>query len=447
MHAIKIYRRLFLCAIAAVFALRSCTIHAQTAKHVAPLVIISLDGLRADAITHADEHHLSIPVLRSFVTGGVYAEGVRGVVPTLTYPSHTTIVTGVWPAQHGVYANTFFDPLHSGPSRHYQDARTIRVKTLYQAAHEAGLVTASVRWPVTAGATIDYNAAEFTPHIGDTGNFAPAPLHPLDLLDQIHMTNSDEMKTEMAIRILKKYKPSLLLVHIADLDDEEHGHGPFSPEANAALEVFDREVGAIMEAALAVDPETRIAVVSDHGFLPVEHHVNLNVLLEKAGMIEIDKASQHPVIRSWRAQAWSLGGSCAIILRDPKDQATLSQVRALLQQARQDPGNGISEVLEHDELVRRGGNPDASFLVDANSGFDFADALTGTVVVDTPTVGDHGYLPTHTELNSVFLMKGVGVAVGRNLHLIDMRQIAPSFAQMLGVTLPDATLSPVNYKP
>ncbi len=135
------------------------------------------------------------------------------------------------------------------------------------------------------------------------------------------------------------------------------------------------------------------------------------------------------------------------MLRDPEDRATLSQVRALLQQARQDPGNGISEVLEHDELVRRGGNPEASFLVDANSGFDFADTLTGAVVIDTRTVGDHGYLPSHNELNSVFLMKGPGIAEGRNLHLIDMRQIAPSFAQMLGVTLPDATLSPVNYKP
>ncbi len=64
----------------------------------APLVIISLDGMRPDYVTHADEHGLKIPTLRSFIAKGTYAEGVTGVVPTVTYPSRTTLVTGVWPA-------------------------------------------------------------------------------------------------------------------------------------------------------------------------------------------------------------------------------------------------------------------------------------------------------------------------------------------------------------
>jgi predicted AlkP superfamily pyrophosphatase or phosphodiesterase len=73
--------------------------------------MISIDGLKPEYVLQADSHGLKIPTLRRFVTEGTNAEGVTGVVPTVTYPSHTTPVTGVWPAEHGIFANVTFDPL------------------------------------------------------------------------------------------------------------------------------------------------------------------------------------------------------------------------------------------------------------------------------------------------------------------------------------------------
>ena len=67
------------------------------------LVMISIDGLRPDYVTAADAHGAKVPNLRRFMKEGAYAEGVTGVVPTVTYPSHTTLVTGVWPATHGIW--------------------------------------------------------------------------------------------------------------------------------------------------------------------------------------------------------------------------------------------------------------------------------------------------------------------------------------------------------
>ena len=75
------------------------------------LAFISLDGLRPDYVLQADAHGLKIPHLRRILREGAHASGARGVLPTVTYPSHTTIVTGVWPAKHGIYTNTTFDPL------------------------------------------------------------------------------------------------------------------------------------------------------------------------------------------------------------------------------------------------------------------------------------------------------------------------------------------------
>src|SRR5262245_51557099 len=83
---------------------------AALAASGAPVLMISIDGLRPDYVTRADEHGLKIPNLRRFVKEGAFAEGVTGVVPTVTYPSHTTLVTGVWPVQHGILSNTTFDP-------------------------------------------------------------------------------------------------------------------------------------------------------------------------------------------------------------------------------------------------------------------------------------------------------------------------------------------------
>ena len=59
------------------------------------LLMISVDGLRPDYVTAADARGAKVPNLRRFLKEGAFAEGVVGVVPTVTYPSHTTLVTGV----------------------------------------------------------------------------------------------------------------------------------------------------------------------------------------------------------------------------------------------------------------------------------------------------------------------------------------------------------------
>ena len=125
------------------------------------LVIVSIDGLRPDYITAADEHGAKVPNLRRFLKEGAYAEGVEGVVPTVTYPSHTTLMTGVWPAKHGIFANTTFDPLQKNYQGWYWYAEDIRVPTLWNAAAKAGRTTASVQWPVTVGANINWDIPEF----------------------------------------------------------------------------------------------------------------------------------------------------------------------------------------------------------------------------------------------------------------------------------------------
>jgi len=76
------------------------------------VAVISIDGMHPDNVLKADRLNLKIPNLRRYLRDGAHAVSVRGVLPTVTYPSHTTMMTGVWPARHGIYANETWDPLH-----------------------------------------------------------------------------------------------------------------------------------------------------------------------------------------------------------------------------------------------------------------------------------------------------------------------------------------------
>jgi len=97
----------------------------------APLVmLISVDGMKPEAVIDAQRHALKVPNLRAFMADGAYAQGVRGVLPTLTYPSHTTLLTGASPAKHGIFDNTTFDPKLLNQRGWYWYAEDIKVPTL-----------------------------------------------------------------------------------------------------------------------------------------------------------------------------------------------------------------------------------------------------------------------------------------------------------------------------
>ena len=127
-----------------------------------PLLIVSIDGLRPDYVLEADKHGLKLPHLRALVQSGAYATGVQGVLPTATYPSHTTIMTGVAPAAHGIIANHPFGVAVKDLDIWYYYFDEIRSPTLWEAARRRGYVVGSVSWPVTVGATaIDWNIPEY----------------------------------------------------------------------------------------------------------------------------------------------------------------------------------------------------------------------------------------------------------------------------------------------
>ena len=198
-------------------------------------------------------------------------------------------------------------------------------------------------------------------------------------------------------------------------------------------------VGRLIEAAEKNDPNAVVAIVSDHGFARTDYRVNLAIPFLQEGFVKLGPPSSSgiPTVASWDAEPW-IAGSAAIMLHHPEDQAVKTRVKAMLDKLAANPENGIARVLEHSEIVKLGGFPDASYLVELKLGYQFGGAFSGPLVTPTPSTGTHGYLPDRPEMRASFFVFGRMVAPGRDLGIVDMRQVAPTIASILGVSLPSA---------
>jgi predicted AlkP superfamily pyrophosphatase or phosphodiesterase len=429
----------------------------QEQKPRTPVILISIDGLKPEYVLAADAHGLKIPNLRRFVTEGTYSTGVHGVVPTVTYPSHTTLITGVSPAKHGIYANTTFDPLRKNNGGWYWYSEDIKVPTLWDAAREAGLTTANVHWPVSVAARIDWNFPQYwragtaddrkimrvfsTPGLLDTLEKELGPY--ADGIDE--SIDGDENRARFAVRLLELKRPDFATIYLTALDHEEHASGPFSPQSNAALERIDAALGRILDAVKRTyNGRAVVCVVSDHGFVPTSKALHLGVAFRAAGLIEFDAKDQ---IKSWKATIWGAGGSEAIVLHDKNDATTRTKVAELLAKLAADPTNGIDRIIPEDELRARGGFPEAAFLLALKPGYVTGENVSGELVTSTKYKGMHGYWPDEPEMNSSFFLLGPGWAP-HSLGEIDMRSIAPILAQILRVQLSAAegkSISPSSF--
>jgi len=420
--------------------------------HASPVLLISIDGLRPGDVFEASQRGLKIPTLRRFVAQGSTATGVFGVLPTVTYPSHTTLITGVSPAKHGVVSNTTFDPTAINQQGWYWYASDIKVPTLWEAAHAKGLVTANVHWPVSVGAKgVDYNL----PQIWHTGHPDDEKLvHALStpgLLESLEPKlgnyargiddemGGDETRGRFAVQLITDHKPDFATVYLTALDTTQHHFGPDTPEAHAVLEQIDTVVGKVIDAELAVHPDAIVAIVSDHGFSATTTEVNLFIPFIQAGLISVDAKNN---VTSWDAVPWLSGGSIAVVLKRPNDAALIQKVSNLLASLKADPNMHINTILGHDEIVKRGGNPQARFYVGLN-----LDAMAGykgiSAAGPSSYKGMHGHLAENPAMRSVFMIKGARIPSHYSLGEIDMRSIAPTLAKLMGTSLPDAEKPPL----
>ena len=386
------------------------------AAQAAPVLMISIDGLRPGDVLEAAQRGIKLPTLTKLTTEGVYATGVRNVLPTVTYPDHTTLITGVWPARHGIAGNQTFDPLRQNMAGWYWYTQDIKVKTLWDAVHETGGKVASLSWPVSVGASsIDFNLPEYwRADIPEDLKLVRALATP-GLIDSLEKSSGvkfadadgetvtgDEGRDRFAAALIAAKHPELTTVHLRSFDSTEHAYGPGSPEAKAVLEKLDASIGVLIAAARRAEPDLVVAIVSDHGFAPLAHDVNIIKPFIDAGLITVN--SKTGKIVSWKAEPWG-GASAAVVLAHPEDAGVKAQVAALLAKLAADPAYGIGHVADAGEIAKLGGTPMASFWIDFKLGTAMGSDPQAPQIGPGSELGIHGYFP-HPSGNARHLHPG-----------------------------------------
>jgi predicted AlkP superfamily pyrophosphatase or phosphodiesterase len=408
------------------------------------VVMISLDGFAGWAL---DDPRLPAPTLRRLAARGA-AGAMRPVNPSVTWPNHTTMVTGVTPARHGVLFNGLLVRQPGVPPRiePWRDKHEmVRVETLYDAAHRRGLTTAQVDWVAIQNApSITW---EFRERVEPASQIAREMVkaglvseEDLATFGSQNILWRDHIWTTAAIHLLKAHRPNLLLFHLLNLDSTEHRYGPRTPAAMTAMAHLDSQVARIIDALdeTGLAPRTTVFVVSDHGFKLVKRQIRPNAAFLKAGLLETEGGK---VTRS-QAYLISEGGTAMVYVTAPDPSgAILARARRAL-----DGLEGIDRIIEPSEFARHGlplpadNDQMGALFLTAKDGYAFSGSVGDELVVDAPagSLGAHGYVGTDPDMRALFIASGRGIRPGVALDLFDAVDVAPTAARLLGVELPGA---------
>lgn len=297
------------------------------------LFVISLDALGALDLKDTSD----LPVLRELIQTGTHIQEVETIYPSLTYPAHTSIITGHYPKTHGIINNTKIQPEKDSPDWFWYK-KAIQVPTLYDLAKEKGMTTAAFLWPVAAKSSIDYNIAEIFPNRFWLTQMmvslhASSPLFLIDmdrkfghLRKGINQPELDIFLTASVVDTIKAKKPTLLLTHLVDMDSMRHAHGVHSIEAKAALKRHDNRLAEIIQATkdAGIYENTVFAILGDHYQIDVTHAIRLNVLFAEKGWLTVVDGK----ITGWEVYAKSCDGSCYIYTKNEKHN---QEIEILLQ--------------------------------------------------------------------------------------------------------------------
>ena len=426
-------------------------------RHV---LLITIDGFPAYLL---DDPKAPIPTLRALAKRGATAEGMRTVNPSVTWPNHTTLVTGVKPRRHSVIFNGILVRGESGQAVRvdpaHDQAELVAAPTIFDLLHKAGFTTAAIDWPCTRNSkTLDVNF----PDVPGQVQYMSKPLRDellasgalKDETDKSFMAMSgpgrDQVWTEAACRVIRENKPDFMLLHLLNGDAVHHTYGPQTMAgytANALCDAQVRDVLAAIDQA-GLTGSTTVIVTADHGFAVASKLMLPNVLFRQAGLLTPRPGGGYAHVR---AQAISEGGSALIYLTDP---ATANEDRQKVRELLAGK-EGIAAVIEPKDFDKIGIadprlNPQApDFVVMAKNSYAFDASSVGEdfiipAVLGRHMVGNHGYDSDNAKMNAVFIAAGAGIVPHAHIGVFDNVDVAPTIARLFGIQMPNVDGKPLD---
>lgn len=388
------------------------------------------------------------------------AAGVREIEPTwpaLTYCCHTSIITGCYVDRHGIVDNETLKRGGYWDLPWYSHKSEVLVPTLLDRAREHGLTTCSLAWPVSVGADYTMNMPMIVPY--DYHGWEPQrwlkDTATRELMDRYFYKhgrylmgqdrNLDRFVMALALDILEDYEqPDVMLIKLCDLDGSRHQYGVHHEMVTEQLRKHDEEFGAVLEALRRKGSlvDTDVVILGDHGQTDIKDILHLNVLLRDAGFI---RTRPDGSLIDYDAVIHSTGLAAYVELAHPEDAEMKARVRAFLETLKDDPRVRLSYVLDREEAkARYRVDGPFDFIIESELPIAFGerfdlDTMYGSQIPGDHKIGaaTHGGGPTRREMTT-FLAAGPDIRPGVWLDRRSMVDEAPTMAEMLGFSMPDA---------
>jgi predicted AlkP superfamily pyrophosphatase or phosphodiesterase len=362
------------------------------------LILISIDGFRWDYQDLYDT-----PALDRLAARGVRAESLRPVFPTLTFPNHYSIATGLYPASHGIVANDFPDT-DSDDWYLYRRAESVQQghwyggEPIWVAAEKNGMVSAAFFWVGTEAAIEGVEPTywyRFDAHIS-------ASRRVNQVLEWLEMP-ADR-------------RPHLITLYFEQVDNSSHQFGVGSRQSISEIKRIDRYVGKLIDGVdkMPFAKDVYFILTSDHGQSNYDTDAKILVLDR---FLDLDGIS---VVE---------GGSYAFLFFDTKDPDRALAIR-----------DQINRGWHHGRAWLPGQTPE-DWHVEADTRFPdvIVQPFPHYGVVSTPdkmqkvNVGDHGWEPSFKDMHGIFLAAGPRLPKGKTIATVSNLDIYPMMMEILGL--------------
>jgi len=378
---------------------------AQLSKHY--VVLVSLDGFRYDYAKKYHAEHL----LALGAQGASAPEGMLPAYPSITFPNHYTIVTGLYPEHHGVVANSFYDPERK-EIYSYRDPKTVGDGSWYGGtplwvlAEQQGMRSACFFW---VGSEADIQGVRPSYYLKFDGKYP----------------NAKRVEQVLAwLKLPPERRPHMITLYFSDTDSAGHAFGPDSPQVEDAVHELDTEIGRLMDGIKQSELPVDLIVLADHGMASVQGSpIHLDQFgLQKSWFVQIVGASMYPKSEEDAQKAYeALHGKS-----DKFDVYRRSQVPTYL--------HFNSNAREGDPVVI----PKGPYLVDV------AEDPAGA---EHAPKGAHGYDATRMPgMKAIFFAAGPDIRPGITLAPFENVDVYPLIARILGLDISHLRTGPVDGK-
>jgi predicted AlkP superfamily pyrophosphatase or phosphodiesterase len=385
--------------------LSSSVAFAQKKIETPYVLLVSFDGFRHDYV-----ERFNLPNFKKFINEGASAEGLIPSFPSKTFPNHYTIVTGLYPGNHGLVDNGFYDP----DQEKWYSMRNREVVTdssfyggipLWQLAKQNGIKSASYFW------------------VGS--ELKQENLHPDYFFEYNQSVPFDQRINKITewLALPVADRPRMITLYFSSPDSESHKYGPLARETKTKVLEMDSLLGVMMSRIDSTKLPVNIVLVSDHGMKALEDktatYIYLDQLVKTKGTIRVvNGGTQAHLYTQSKAQTDSLAGA---LKKVAKDFTVVSRKDFPAVWHYNNPRSGDILVIA---------NP-GKYIITGDRQGHITDSNKGG------TFGVHGYDPAKVkDMYGIFYARGPKVKAGKKIGAFQNIHVYPFIALLMNIKVP-----------